>query len=311
MEREIVKKDYSLILDSEINDFISKIRRFSSRQDYYDIVQIRKAYAKTCAAFAEKRPKDIECKNSTIKSQQKLIPIRSYTKNSKSTHQILYIHGGGFVMGDLDSHDGICADICNLTGMKVTAVNYQLAPEHRYPASLEDVKEVYLSLEKTYPTIVVGDSAGATLSAILANQLKDSDRPFKSQILIYPYLGGDMAQKSYVEHASAPGLTTKDMKFFIECWMTKKQQNRILPLRQINFNGLPPTIVFAASEDPLYSDGFEYCEKLRQSGVKTLHFKGKGLIHGFLRARNNSAKAKKIFLNIIKACNAISIDEWP
>ena len=311
MERQIEEKNYSMVLDADIRDFVNKINKFSPKKGTYNIIEIRDSYTKTCKAFAKDLPKNVKRQTTKIKTSQKIIPIRHYTKGCKAICQILYIHGGGFVMGDLESHDGICADLCNLTGLKITAVNYRLAPEHPYPAAIEDIKDVYLSLNKILPTIVMGDSAGATLSAILAYQLKGSKKAFKGQILIYPYLGGNTNQGSYLEHANAPGLTTKDMKFFMDSWMPEKHEVRNLPLRQNDFKDLPPTVVFTASEDPLYSDGFEYVQKMRQWGGTALHIPGKGLIHGFLRARNYSKKAKDSFLNIAKTCQLISIGEWP
>ena len=305
MEREIDDKIYGSTLDEDLKKYIDEVNKRNIDQDLRDISQIRTSYAKVCSHFASEAPNLFSIKTVLTKVNTRSVQIRCYKKKNNSKCEILYVHGGGFIMGDLDSHDDICADLCDMTGFNVTAVNYRLAPENPYPAALDDIRAVYLSLQETVPTIVIGDSAGATLCAMLSSQFRGTKKCPAAQILIYPYLGGDMTQGSYITHSNVPGLSTKEMKFYIKSWMPRSEDMQKLPLRLKDFHGLPPTIIFTASEDPLYSDGLEYIEKLKSFGVKALHVPGNGLIHGFLRARHTVKKAKKAFLNIVESCQSI------
>ncbi len=124
---------------------------------------------------------------------------------------ILFLHGGGFILGSLDSHDDICAELCAATGFNLVSVDYRLSPEYLHPVHLDDVEDAFLALEHEN-TILVGASAGGTLAAALSHRLKSSPVRAAGQVLIYPGLGGDhYALDSYRDNADAPLLSTQDI----------------------------------------------------------------------------------------------------
>ena len=188
----------------------------------------RKAYALICAAFRQDRPVDMEVRDLSMDLGDRIIALRHYKPGRRiSDGLILYFHGGGFVVGDLDSHDDICADLSDRTGTALLAVDYRLAPEHLYPAALEDCVAAVgwarmhaAAMEIDPQTIVVaGDSAGAKLSAGVTHRLRDGvGDQVQGQVLIYGAFGGDMNQGSYVEHANAPMLTTAACKVYFDLY---------------------------------------------------------------------------------------------
>ena len=295
------QSDYNIRLDADLKIYLDKLQAYSDLNTANDIKRMRNSYDRVCDAFQSKNPIDVKIQTKSVKFENRKIKIRVYEKTSNVNAQILYAHGGGFIMGGLESHNGICADICNLTGLKVTAVDYRLSPECPHPAALEDILDVYRSLNKAIPVIGVGDSAGGTLIAMLANKFKDTDIALMGQVLIYPYLGGNMDSGSYLTHADAPGLTLNDMKFYINCWQNTKVKLTNLPLGETDFSKLPPTMVFTASEDPLNSDGRAYVKKINLFKGNAIHIEGENLVHGFLRARHHAKKANSAFGKIIDA----------
>jgi acetyl esterase len=311
MAREIKNIDYKSRLDKEVQQYVAKTQEISDENAGTDLTKIRKSYARVCDAFSVDIPSEVKITTKSFKTKEKQINYRVYEKDSKQSIQILYAHGGGFIMGGLESHNDICADICYQTGLTVTSVDYRLSPEHRHPAAFEDVRDIYQSLSKAVPIILVGDSAGGTLVSMLASHLKGSDRTLKGQVLVYPYLGGNMKAGSYREHAFAPCLTTANMEFYRNSWMSKKFNSIQFPLDETDFSNLPPTIVFTASDDPLNSDGVDYVKKIKRSNGKAIHFEGKGLVHGFMRARHSAEKARISFSKITEVITLLSQNRWP
>ena len=287
--------DYKSRLDQEVQRYIVRTQEIYNKNAGTDLKGIREAYSHLCNAFSVALPSDVNIYTKSFKTEEKQIKYRVYETTSTQNAQILYAHGGGFVMGGLESHNDICSEICYQTGLTVTAVDYRLSPEHRHPAAFEDVLDIYHSLTKKTPIILVGDSAGGTLISMLANHLTTSNKSLIGQVLIYPYLGGNMKVGSYKRHSEAPCLTTANMIFYLDSWMSTDLNLIKLPLDESDFSKLPPTIVFTASDDPLNSDGIDYVNKIRQSNGKAIHFEGNGLVHGFLRARHSVRKARKSF----------------
>ncbi|SDD72531.1 alpha/beta hydrolase [Rhodococcus tukisamuensis] len=221
--------------------------------------------------------------------------LRFYTPRGLSTQSpaLFFAHGGGFVYGDLDSHDAVCRFLAERAGIRVVAVDYRLAPESPFPAAVEDVETAY-SFVTTNATglginpnriAVGGDSAGANLAAGLAQRAAHEDIavPPAFQLLIYP------ATDFAVERASR---TTYENGFFLSRRFTEVAENSYIPagtnrtdprLSPIygDLTGLPPAYVVTAGFDPLRDEGDEYAEKLRQAGVAVEHVVESGLIHSF------------------------------
>ncbi|EPE97456.1 lipase/esterase [Rhizobium grahamii CCGE 502] len=215
----------------------------------------RRYYDAMCAAFRQPRPTDISVIDTTVNH----VPVRHYipAHASEGRPSILYCHGGGFVVGSLESHDDVCAEIANSTGMHLTAVDYRLAPEHRYPAQIDDLETVWRHLAvKTPRLITVGDSAGANLCAALSLRMRRLSGPMPiAQLLIYPGLGGDHSWPSYIENAEAPLLRTSDLAGYRAAYSGSEQPSdqeleEVSPLEAKDFSGLPRTRVFTADVDP-------------------------------------------------------------
>ena len=312
MERKIKEIDYNRRLDKDLRQYISKVQEITDNDAGTDLSKIRASYDRVCDTFKVSTPPEVKIETNSFNTKEKQINFRVYEKDPKENVQILYAHGGGFIMGGLESHNDICAEICYETGLTVTAVDYRLSPEHRHPAAFDDVLDIYQSLNKKNPVILVGDSAGGTLVSMLATHLKGSDRTLKGQVLIYPYLGGNMKAGSYKKHALAPCLTKSNMEFYLNSWLDKNYNSVKLPLDETDFSNLPPTVVFTASDDPLNSDGVDYVNKIKQSNGKAIHFEGKGLVHGFLRARHSAEKARISFSKITEVITLLAkTDDLP
>jgi acetyl esterase len=210
---------------------------------------------------------------------------------------VIYLHGGGFVMGSLDSYDEICADIAATTGNRVISVAYRLSPEHAHPAALTDAFSVTQAV--TGPVILVGDSAGGNLAAAVAQQIA-----VLGQVLIYPMLGGDPRKGSYLTHANAPMLTTADVAHY-NAVRGPIVDATTQPLRATDFSNLPPTIAFGAECDPLCDDACDYADAITTAGGQATFVSETGLPHGYLRARHSVPRAAQAFKRICAAISAL------
>jgi acetyl esterase len=221
------------------------------------------------------------------------IPLRLYTPENAGNGIIIYFHGGGFVFGNIDSHDGICRLAANRSRTKVLSVDYRLAPENKFPAALDDsleaLKWVQNNSEKLGidPTriAVSGDSAGGNLSAGVCLKARDMKiRLPKLQILIYPSAGRSGASHSMTEYGENFFLTEKQMSYFGQAYLND-QTDLLNPYFSIishpDLSGLPEAIVVTAEYDPLRDEGETYLSRMQKSGVRATGIRAKGMIHGF------------------------------
>ncbi len=253
----------------------------------------RAFYNQFCAHFDYPHPAGITTHDFKVGD----VPCRTYTLK-KPKAKLLYLHGGGYVVGGIASHDSICAEIAGPGDVEVTAVEYRLAPEHPFPAAFDDCWAV---LNHIGPCIVAGDSAGGNMAAALSLKSRDVNGPkIIAQILIYPGLGGDLDRGSYITQADAPGLTTKDVIFYRDTY-NGSSHKYAEPLRETNYVGLPPAFMVAACLDPLHDDCFDFAAKLKTAGVEAEVRDEPLLIHAFLRARHMSQPAADSFASIIAA----------
>ena len=270
----------------------------------FSMAEQRAFYNRYCVHFRKTRPPTVETNDLRIAG----VPCRHYARHDASAAPLLiYLHGGGFVLGGLDSHDDVCAEICDGAGIDVVAVDYRLAPEHPFPAAFEDGWAVLQELGKAHRRIIVGgDSAGGNLAAALALKARDAGGPkLSGQVLIYPGLGGDMTKGSYVSQAEAPGLSTTDVKYYRDIYQGGGSKYAE-PLRETDYAGLPPAFLVAAGLDPLHDDCFDYARNLRDAGVPAVVRDEPLLVHAFIRARHMSTPARASFDAIIAACGALA-----
>jgi acetyl esterase len=203
---------------------------------------------------------------------------------------IVWLHGGGWVINDLDSHDPMCRLLAEKSGCEVIAVHYRRAPEHPFPAPLEDCWDAlrWVGQEAGDRALVVaGDSAGGNLAAVCALRARDRAGPsLLMQVLLYPVTDCDLETDSYVEHGSDPGdyLTTDEMHWFWDQYVPEpaaRRAHEASPLRARDHSQLAPAIVVTAEYDPLRDDGVAYAEALRTAGVPVTHHHYDDMVHGF------------------------------
>jgi acetyl esterase len=227
------------------------------------------------------------------------IPARLYAAHDGGIHPALvYFHGGGFVFGNLETHDTICRALAHESGAVVISVDYRLAPEHKFPAAVEDAYAATLWVAANAPALgidarriaVGGDSAGANLATVVAIRCRDAGGPpLAAQVLLYPVTDSSSLDKgSYLEFAQGYGLTRAAMDWFGKHYLGSAEDGRnpeASPLLAPNLAGLPPALVITAEFDPLRDEGEEYAERLRQAGVAVTFERYAGMIHGFVAMR--------------------------
>jgi acetyl esterase len=221
------------------------------------------------------------------------LPARVYRPEGAAGElpTILFLHGGGFVIGDVDTHDNQCRLLCRETEAVVLSVGYRLAPEHPFPAAVEDsIAALRWTLAHVAElggdagrVAVAGDSAGGNLAAVSARLARDEGLALAAQLLIYP--GTDFAggYPSEAENAEGFFLTAADVAWFAEKYAGDADVTdpRLSPLRAEDLSGLAPAIVVTAEFDPLRDQGEAYAEALEAAGVSVIRRRYGGLIHGF------------------------------
>ena len=224
------------------------------------------------------------------------ITVRVYKPAGMGPHPVLvFYHGGGWVIGDLYTHDGICRSLVNAAGCAVASVDYRLAPEFKYPVPVEDsyagllwvvANATRLGLDSAR-IAVGGDSAGGNLAAVMALLARDRRGPrLLLQILVYPVTNHDFGTASYRENGTGFVLTTDDMRWFWRHYLSREEQGREMtasPIRAKSLADLPPALVITAGCDPLRDEGDAYAARLRDAGVAVTLTPYPGMFHGFLR----------------------------
>ncbi len=223
--------------------------------------------------------------------------LRQYSPadtGARAQSAILFMHGGGCVLGDLDTHDIFCRTLCHDTGATVFSLDYRLAPEHEFPAAVEDTVAALLWLSHEAPSLgidprriaVAGDSAGGGLAAVALHETKGQlAAPVRAQTLIYPALdlrGRLPSRKVLADHFPIP----REMiawffnHYFGTAWPIADP--RAIPALYEDCTGLPPALILTAGHDPLRDEGAEYAERLAASGVPVVYECCAGSIHGFM-----------------------------
>jgi acetyl esterase len=225
------------------------------------------------------------------------IPVRLYVPPGPGPHDgVVYFHGGGFVIGDLETHDPLCRQIAVRAGAVVCAVDYRLAPEAPFPAAVDDAAAAarwFLARAAELGVVpdrvfVMGDSAGGTLATVTAHALKgQAGPPLRGQILVYPIADHvEAGTVSYEAYAEGYGLTREGMRWFMRHYIADPRDAidpRVCPLRLPTLRGLPPAFVVTAEYDVLRDEGERYAARLRDAGVAVTFARAEGLHHGFIR----------------------------
>ncbi|WP_174802765.1 alpha/beta hydrolase [Martelella limonii] len=284
--------DYTTRLDPDILAFVDATNAFypaDLRPD--DWGRQRQIYDRMCAEYHAGRPPGLKVEDRTIAG----VRVRLY--GAESDVVVLYAHGGGFVLGGLESHDDVCAELAVAAGVQLVAVDYRLVPEHAHPAAYDDVMAVARALSEDHALVLSGDSAGGSLCASVAGTWQGA-RPLAGQVLIYPSLGYFPEGGSYETHANAPLLTRDEVKTYGLLRGGAMDDPRAMPSAG-DLTRLPPTVLFAAECDPMHDDCLRYQAAAEGADV-TVHTH-EGLVHGWLRARHRSKRAGAAFAEIADA----------
>ncbi|REJ87035.1 MAG: alpha/beta hydrolase [Planctomycetota bacterium] len=241
--------------------------------------------------------------NRTIPGPAGEIPVRIYHPRSENEPAaeasprpiVVYFHGGGWVVGSIASHDAICRRLCNLSGCIFISVGYRLAPEHKFPAAVDDCYTATAWATINAPELggdpdriaVCGDSAGGNLAAVVALLARDrGGPPLAHQSLIYPITDYMPEFDSYRRNGADYFLTTGSIQWFWDHYLNDPSQAddpAAAPIRAEDLSGLPPATILVAEFDPLYDEGLAYADRLEQAGVPVERIICNGQIHGFLR----------------------------
>ena len=216
------------------------------------------------------------------------VPVRVFRPGSEaSAPAVVYLHGGGWVIGGPDSHDPLCRTLAARSGSTIIAVDYRRAPEHPYPAAIEDAwKVTQWAAERHSPLAVAGDSAGGQLAASVTLRARDSGVPLALQVLIYPATDHPGSATSYGTVGEGTTLTGEHMWWFWSKYLTdpsRAGEPDCSPLRAPDLSGLPPALILTAEYDPLCAEGEAYGTRLREAGVAVNVHRYEGLPHGFIR----------------------------
>ncbi len=222
------------------------------------------------------------------------VPVRIYTPDGRGPFPILvWFHGGGWVVGDLDTADGTARRLTAQTGCVVVSVDYRLAPEARFPAAAEDCYAVTQWVATNAAGIdadpgriaVGGDSSGGNLAAVVSLMARDRGvSPPVFQLLVYPVIARDFDTGSYRQNGEGYGITRDSMKWYWDLYLTEDADASnpyAAPLLANDLSGLPPALVITAEFDPLCDEGEAYAQRLQEAGVAVTYSRYDGMIHGF------------------------------
>jgi acetyl esterase len=236
-----------------------------------------------------------EIRDLSIPTRSGAIRTRFYAPEGAVTGLIVYLHGGGWMIGAIEDYDALARTLAAESGCAVLLPDYRLAPEHPFPSGLEDAEDVlaYAArhmddlLGRSVPIAVAGDSAGANLATVAASRLRGAVE-LAAQILIYPVADSDFERPSYHGYGAGLPLTRQDMIWFFRHYASEGlwPSPEIAPLRSDNLGGLPPALVTVAEYDVLADEGCAYARKLEQAGIRVTLRVAPGVTHGFIRLHN-------------------------
>ncbi len=303
-----------MTLDPQIATVIEQIRSLDQpRPEDLPLDEARAAYR--ALGSMSTRPGSVEVDELDIPGPGGSLAARVYRPSEPAGSGFVYFHGGGWTIGDLDTHDGACGALAEASRSVAVAVDYRLAPEHPYPAAVEDADAATrwvaehageLSID---PEVlgVAGDSAGGNLATVVARRFRDGDGPtLAAQLLIYPGVDGTTDHPSFEEHHDIPFLPASTMRWFFDtyCAHADAADPDISPLGA-DLAGLPPAVVVTAEFDPLRDQVDAYARALGDAGVEVTHLRYDDLTHVFVQLTGLSERAAEATEEIGRKFGAI------
>jgi acetyl esterase len=286
-----IDKDTQALIDDRITNNAPPLESFTPQE-------LRALRAKMAETPVELRVDISKVNDFYIKGSLGPIKLRKYSNNSSNVSGnnplIIYFHGGGFVMGDLESHDLVCRHLCKETDATIIAVDYKLAPEHKFPAAITDAKDSIAEIIKDADNlqidkdkiILCGDSAGGALAAVGTIMSRDKILPeIHGQILVYPWVDLTMCRKSMDIDIEGMILNKTTIKYFADHYLNSYEEQvdwRASPILTPDLSNLPPTYIFGAGLDPLVDEGDAYKRRLLSFGNEVHYRLFPGQMHAFL-----------------------------
>jgi acetyl esterase len=278
------------------------------------VPEIRQMVVAMSAAFAGPPTTGVRVEDRRVPGPVGDIPVRVYTPAGAGPHAgVVYLHGGGWVLGTLDAYDVVCAPLARDVPCVVVSVDYRLAPEHRFPAAADDCYAAvrYVAEHAAEFGIdparlaVGGDSAGGNLTAVVTQMAREKGGPrLAFQLLVYPATDAAMDTPSYRENGQGYFLTADLMAWFWNHYVpdaATRANPRVSPLRAGDWRGLPPALVITAEYDPLRDEGEAYAARLKAAGVPVTLTRYAGMIHGFFGFPGAIARGKDAIAEAARA----------
>ena len=303
-------------IDNDTKQFI-KLRLENNAPEVEDLkpIELREMRASMAAVPTEHQVQINHIKEIEIKSENRKIKLRIYSNNDNDDQPlIIFFHGGGFVMGDLDSHDLLCRHLSKKSECKLIAVDYSLAPEHKFPCSLEDsinaVKYVFenskqIKFDKN-KVVVCGDSAGGNLALIISILSKEQKLPkIRGQILFYPWIDFTMSRPSMSIKLDGLIVKKSTLDYFADHYLNDNDDVtnwKISPLLYSDFHGMPTTYIYGAGLDPLVDEGYALMKRLKSFKNEVYYKVYEGQMHAFV---SNIVSLPTSIICINEACDAI------
>ncbi len=296
--------NYEKLIDAQTWAFIRETEKWYPPETYEkNITEQRRIYGAMCRAFFKGYPEGVAAEDIDANG----VPVRCYRKSGSGV-TVLYAHGGSYMLGGLDSHDDVCAEICDATGFDVVAVDYRLMPENSRADGIDDFQTAldWVRATRGGKIITAGDSAGGFISASVVHANREVG-DIVGQVLIYPGLGAMEDGGSMNEHAFAPMLTRAEIMSVRDSFSDEPSGAVIhpVPLSDDDFTGLPVTVAVSAECDPIADHAKRYASAINAAGGRAFWFEDKGLVHGHLRARHSVKRARESFERVLRAISLI------
>lgn len=276
-------------LDPQIQPIVDAVNAAAAKAPPNPTAQERRQGYIALAGFAGAGPQVDSVSDTTIAGPAGEIPVRIY-HNAGARGTIVFFHGGGFCIGDLDTHDEVCRQLAVQADATVMAVHYRLAPEDPFPAAVDDswaalryadAHRAELGGSAESKIVVGGDSAGGNLSAVVALMARDEGLDLAGQLLVYPGVRSDDESPSMEENGEGYVLTLEGMAWFFDSYAADPKDWRASPIYAESHADLAPALVITAEFDPLRDQGRDYAEVLESAGVEVTHEHYEGMVHIF------------------------------
>ncbi len=275
--------------------------------------EARRQYRETRAPLRPPAPQLPLVRDLSADGETGSIPLRLYRPSDGILPALIYFHGGGWVVGDLDTHDVVCRQFAAQAGVIVVAVDYRLAPEHPFPAAVDDcwsattwvaANSVSLGIDSAR-IAVGGDSAGGGLAAVMTLMARDASGPALAfQALVYPVTDLRTESVSYSKYGEGYGLTGNMMRWYVAQYAPTPEDVldwRASPLLAASLSGVPPALVITAGLDPLRDEGEAYARRMEETGVAVDYMSLGGMVHGFLTMGGKIDTANRAVSHIASA----------